>query len=99
VSAWPDGWSIERVRAVAQGDAEEIPGDTAFVVVQVGSGADSSNDYERVMPQLVLVFGTYALVLPVGEEEWMMGMFDPSDSSIACWGTVGEDLEQAILGL
>ena len=30
--------------------------------------------------QLVLRFGNYCLVRPAGEDEWMMGLFDPSDS-------------------
>jgi len=99
MGGWPDGWSIERVRDLGWGQVEELPLDDVFVVVQVAPNGLRTNDYEPVIPQLILRFGNYCLVRPVDEDEWIMGSFDPADSSIACWGTVGDDLEKAIHGL
>jgi hypothetical protein len=79
------------------GDVQEMSNDF-YVVVQTGSAAGPAA-YVEVTPQLVLRFGDYALVRPVGEDEWLMGMFDRDEASISCWGWVGSDLGAAIDGL
>ena len=99
MSGWPEGWSLERVRADPwAGVVEEVPCDGVYVVIQMGLAA-GPNDYLEVTPQLVLLFGDYALVRPEGEDVWLMGLYNPDDQSVACWGEVGTDLGAAIRGL
>jgi hypothetical protein len=88
----PDGWTIERIRAVS-GDAEAtaLPVDRLVVVEHHGWA-----EYEVLRPDLVL--GFHDLCLARADGEWYMGHLD-ADGSVVCWACYGSDLDGALRGL
>ena len=92
----PEGWTLERLRQVAQAtEAEVIPPDRA-VLLEVRTG--DQTDYESVSPSVIVHVGGLYLVLPNDEEDdWLMGQAD-DDGTIICWAYYGS-LEEALQAL
>ena len=90
VNELPEGWTIERVRVLAQGDAELLPVDTP--IRHDGLGATRT-----LSPTVVVGFSGLCLVQDAQDGEWCMG--DLVDGAIVCWARYGNDLEFAIRSL
>ncbi|MFE7131896.1 hypothetical protein ACFVIM_13630 [Streptomyces sp. NPDC057638] len=87
----PDGWTLERLRAVS-GDADARPlGCDRTVVVD-----DSRSSCVPLQPDMILAFHDLCLVHDDGD--WYMGRLNP-DSSITCWASYGTSLRDAIRAL
>jgi hypothetical protein len=94
----PEGWTLDRVRDVAQSPGAELWPATVPVVVETyppGNNVDAER--EAIVPDVIIRFEDLALVRPVGEDDWYMGQFD--GDQLVCWGSYGPDLERAILAL
>jgi hypothetical protein len=96
----PDGWTIERVMAVAQGPAEVVPTDGPVIVDDVEPGAERLIvvGTSPLPPRCILKFVDLYLVQDDKDGWWYMGMARP-DGVIHCWAGYGDDLEEAIKGL
>jgi hypothetical protein len=78
VSPLPDGWTLERVRAI---EPSAVLLDVSPHVVF----ASESEDYEELPPaRCILSFSGLCLVQVEGDDEWWMGQPDESDGSIVC---------------
>ncbi len=84
----PDGWTLERVRAVAQSPTATW-GDRSAPTSWEGES-------DLVETTTVLAFDDYVIVLE-REGTWAMG--DLRDGGITLWGDYGSDLERALRGL
>lgn len=87
----PEGWTIERVRAVARGVAELLPVETAAVLDGLGASYTLS-------PTVIISFSGQCLVREAQDDEWYMGQLG-ADGKIVCWSSYGTDLEFAIRSL
>jgi hypothetical protein len=87
----PDGWTLDRVREVAQGDAELLSLDTVVLL-------DDRSDYVALAPSAIISFTGLCLVLNGDDGLWYMGQLD-DDGTIVCWSAYSADLEEAILSL
>jgi len=90
----PRGWTLDRVREVAQATEQPrlVPPDSAEVVVETTAGP------EPVAASTILFVGGYHLVLPEGEDDdWLMGLAG-ADGRIVCWASYGT-LENALRSL
>jgi hypothetical protein len=96
----PDGWTIERVMAVAQGHAEMVPTDVPVLVDEVEPGAEKLRAVGQasIAPRCTLKFGDLYLAQDSADGWWYMGQARP-DGVIHCWAGHGDDLEEAIKGL
>jgi hypothetical protein len=96
----PDGWTIERVMAVAQGPAEVVTTDVPVIVDDIEPGADRLTvvGTSPLPPRCILEFVDLYLVQDDEDGSWYMGMARP-DGVIHCWAGHGDDLEEAIKGL
>ena len=93
----PDGWTIERVREVAQASVAEVlePPPAAWYEVRQPDGATQTQPIEA---ETVLSVGGYFLVQERGElEAWNIASRD-EDGRIVCWATY-DDLGAALRGL
>jgi hypothetical protein len=86
----PEGWTLERVRAVANGPADLLPAITSAWLK--GYGED-----QRLTPRCVISFSGLCLVLD-DDGVWYMGAAN-ADGAIVCWAGYGDDLELAIRSL
>ncbi len=86
----PEGWTLERVRAVANGPADLLPASTSAWLK--GYGED-----QRLTPSCAISFSGLCLVLD-DDGVWYMGEADV-DGTIVCWSGHGGDLEAAIRSL
>jgi hypothetical protein len=84
----PDGWTPARVR--------EVSGDHRAVVVDNDRSVTWWNDGRSLEPEVVLAFGTLAVVKAVGDEDWYMGHFE-DDGGVLC--RAAADLYGALRGL
>ena len=91
MSGLPDGWTIDRVREVVQGEAELLANDTVVML-------DDRTDYVALIPLAVISFVGLCLVLDANDGYWYMGQLD-EDGTIVCWSAYGKDLEEAIKAL
>ena len=96
----PDGWTIERVKAVAQGSAEVVTTDVPVIVDDIGAGAEGLTvvGTSPLPPRCILKFVDLYLVQDDEDGWWYMGMARP-DGVIQCWAGYGDDLEEAIKAL
>ncbi|MGV9270460.1 hypothetical protein ACWDRR_38135 [Kitasatospora sp. NPDC003701] len=93
-SELPDGWTLERVRALSgDGTAALLPLERLVVVEWAGQA-----DYETLSPEVIIDFHGLCLVRAAGDDDWYMGELD-SDGSVVCWSSYGSDLGDAIRGL
>jgi hypothetical protein len=83
---------MERVRAVAQGNAEVLPNDT---LASLGS---ESAGFVKLSPTAIISFSGLCLVRDASDGVWYMGDLD-DDGSITCWSGYGDDLDFAIRSL
>jgi hypothetical protein len=95
VSELPDGWDLDRVRAMGVTDAGLLPLDT-YVVLDKRDGTGS--DYEELTPTAILDCGGLCLVRNHGDGLWYMGSRSAS-GEILCWAAYGNDLGDAIKAL
>ena len=97
----PAGWTIERVREVAQGHAELTPVDTVATVDHFTRSDDGTRHRDGTTPLnvtcIVNLSGLY-LVNHADDGEWHMGQI-ADHNVIRCWASYGNDFEQAIKGL
>jgi hypothetical protein len=91
MSQLPEGWTMERVRSVAQGPAELLPVDTP-------SRVSTASSYEALSPTCVISFSGLCLVRDAGDGIWYMGQVD-ANGTILCWAGHSSDLEEAIRSL
>ena len=90
--ALPDGWTIERIRALSGVPrAAALSVDRLVVLEEPGKP-----DYLRLWPDVILVFGELCLARAGGD--WHLGDIG-SDGSIICWSAHGPDLAEAIRAL
>jgi hypothetical protein len=96
----PDGWTIERVMAVAQGHAEMVSTDVPVIVDEIKPGAEKlcAVGHASIAPRCTLKFGDLYLAQDSADGRWYMGQARP-DGVIHCWAGHGDDLEEAIKGL
>ena len=96
MSELPEGWDLDRVRAMGLADARLLPLDT-LVLLERRDAARS--DYDTLSPTAVLACGyDLCLVRNADDGLWYMGSPD-GDGTIVCWGSYGDDLAEAIRGL
>ena len=96
----PDGWTIERVMAVAQGHVELVSTAVPVIVDEIEPGAEKLGvvGQATVVPRCTLKFGDLYLAQDSTDGSWYMGQARP-DGVIHCWSSYGDDLEEAIKGL
>jgi hypothetical protein len=98
----PDGWTIERVREVAQGSAELVADTGTRAVVDHFVGSDEGklvrSGTVNLTPACVVDFSGLFLVQDADDGEWYMGQAN-DENVIHCWGSYGNDFEEAIKGL
>lgn len=87
VPGLPDGWTVDRVREVAQGDAELLALDTVVLL-------DDRMGYVALVPSTIISFTGLCLVLNADDGLWYMGQLDDG-GTIVCWSAYGDDLEEA----
>ncbi|QES51767.1 hypothetical protein DEJ50_31860 [Streptomyces venezuelae] len=87
----PDGWSLERLRAVS-GVPSAVPLSLDRVVVEDSGQGEAT----PLRPDAVLAFHDLCLVREDGD--WYMGHLH-EDGSVSCWASYGPDLEAAIRAL
>ncbi|MFF1906934.1 hypothetical protein [Kitasatospora sp. NPDC058218] len=93
-SALPEGWTLERVRALSGDETAALLPLQRLVVLELAGQAD----YEALPPEVIIDFQGLCLVRAEGDDDWYMGQVD-SDGSVICWSSYGSDLGDAILGL
>ncbi|MCY7301049.1 MAG: hypothetical protein LH616_17805 [Ilumatobacteraceae bacterium] len=95
----PDGWTIERVMAVAQGHAEMVSTDVPAIVDEIEPGAErlTVGGTSSLTPLCTLRFGDLYLVQEADDQLWYMGSARP-DGVIHCWAAMAT-IEDAIEGL
>jgi hypothetical protein len=98
----PEGWTIERVRDVAQGSAELVVdsgiGATVDRFVPTGDGQLVRDGTQHLTPTCIVDFFGLFLVRNASDGEWYMGQID-EENVIRCWSSYGDDFEEAIKGL
>lgn len=87
----PEGWDLDRVRAV--GGLRDEPALLPVATYVVEEGID---DLVELSPKAILDCGGLYLVLDFAG--WHMGHMDADDGSIVCWACYG-DLATALRGL
>jgi hypothetical protein len=96
-SSLPAGWTIERVRTVSGDDSAAVSPTERLVLVEEWSEHQSA--HAPVPADLVgTIIQFRGLCLVNIEGEWYMGTLQP-DGSIACWGSYGSDLQEALRSL
>ncbi|MFD8756875.1 hypothetical protein ACFV0O_38740 [Kitasatospora sp. NPDC059577] len=93
-SALPDGWTLERIRAVSGDETAALLSLQRLVVVELAGQAD----YEVLPSEVIIDFQGLCLVRAKGDDDWYMGEID-SDGSVICWSSYGSDLGEAIRSL
>lgn len=86
----PEGWSLERIK-----DLGLAPVLVTRPVTVMEYGVD---DLFELSPKAILDFRGLCLVLRSEWGDWHMGQWDDPDT-IACWGSYGDDLGDAIAAL
>jgi hypothetical protein len=94
--ALPDGWDLTRLRSIEPA-ARLLPADGRHVVVPNPIG--SQTEYRELRAAVVIDVSGQCLVREAGEDAWWMDGLDPSDGTIVCWGSYGDDLDQAMQAL
>lgn len=98
----PDGWTIERVREVAQGPAELVADTGIRAIVDHFVCSDEGKLVRggtvNLTPTCVVDFSGLFLVQDADDREWYMGQAN-DESVIHCWASYGNDFEEAIKGL
>jgi hypothetical protein len=88
----PDGWTLDQVRRLS-GDVEAT---VLSLDRRVVLEAHATEDHVLLQPEIIISFHELCLVSADGE--WFMGNL-AADGSVACWGSYGSDLGQAIQAL
>ncbi len=92
MSALPEGWDLDRVRAESGDSAAEVlDPEGRLVVLDTGAA-----DYEVMNPRTIIRFSGVCLVLD--GTDWYMGSLE-EEGPIICWGSYGADLGGAIAAL
>jgi hypothetical protein len=96
----PDGWTIDRVRAVAQGTAELVSLDSQVVVDELTQSDEGlrARGTSPLSASCIIRFGDLYLVRDIEDDSWYLGRAE-TDGVIHCWAGYGDDLEQAIRAL
>jgi hypothetical protein len=93
----PPGWTLERLHERLP-SAQVLDPTSHYLVAD-----DATGGYmELAVAVLVQTDDTdrpLCLALEAGTDDWFMGMLDPSDGSVVCWGRVAHNLDAAIDGL
>lgn len=90
----PDGWTLERIRALAGDSAATLLSPERLVVVELPLRCD----YETLRAEFIIGFHELCLVRAKDDKDWYMGQLD-SDGSVICWASYGADLGEAIRNL
>jgi len=93
-STLPDGWTLDRVRALSGDATAALLSTDRLVVVELPAQAD----YEPLPAEIIIGFHDLCLVTGYEGDDWYMGQLD-SDGSVVCWASYGTDLSEAIRSL
>ena len=77
----PDGWTMDRVRETAMGDAELLSSTTA-------ARLDDLTGSSPLSPTTIVSFSGLCLVRDADDGIWYMGQPD-ADGTIVCWSGYG----------
>lgn len=91
VDELPEGWTIDRIKAMGVATASLVSSTTYAV-------EDGVTDLIELSPTVIVDCGDQYLVHDETDNLWHMGQMD-DDGTIWCWGAYGEDLGDAINGL
>ena len=89
----PDGWTLDRIRALSRDSAATLLAPERLVVVELPLHCD----YETLPAEIVISFHDLCLVKSENDD-WYMGQLE-SDGSVICWASYGTDLGSAIENL
>ena len=90
----PDGWTLDRIRALSGDSAAKLLSPERLVVVEL----PSRRDYETLPAEVIIGFHELCLVRAKDDNDWYMGQLG-SDGSVICWASYGADLGDAIRNL
>ena len=94
----PEGWTLQRVREVAQDPQARFETAAVRVVIETfPHGHTVDVELDPVEASVILCFHDLALVRPVDDDDWYMGQ--RVGEEIRCWASYGPDLEAAIRAL